>query len=49
MTLVPSYVAAMQPYVAGLSVDEVCRRFGLERAIKLASNENPLGPSPAGD
>jgi histidinol-phosphate aminotransferase len=46
MGLVPTYVAAMQPYVAGLSVDEVRRQFGLERAIKLASNENPLGASP---
>src|SRR5215472_10766313 len=46
IALVPSYIAAMEPYVTGLSIDEVRRRFGLERVIKLASNENPLGPSP---
>lgn len=46
MALVPAYIAAMRPYVAGLSVDEVRRRFGIQRAIKLASNENPLGASP---
>src|SRR5690242_6587542 len=46
MALVPSYVASLEPYVTGLSIDEVRRRFNLERVIKLASNENPLGPSP---
>jgi histidinol-phosphate aminotransferase len=44
--LVPSYIASMQPYVTGLSIEEVRRRYGLERVVKLASNENPLGPSP---
>lgn len=46
MKLVPPYVEALEPYEAGLSIDEVKRRFGLTRVIKLASNENPLGPSP---
>jgi histidinol-phosphate aminotransferase len=46
--VVPPYIAAMEPYVTGLSIEEVRRRFGLERVIKLASNENPLGPSPLG-
>jgi histidinol-phosphate aminotransferase len=36
----------MQPYVAGKPIEEVQREFGLDRIIKLASNENPLGPSP---
>jgi len=45
-TLVPPYIAAMEPYVTGLSIEEVRRRFGLERVVKLASNENPLGASP---
>lgn len=44
--LVPPYIESLRPYEAGLSIDEVRRRFGLERIIKLASNENPLGPSP---
>ncbi len=35
-------------YVPGRPIDEVARELGLETAnvIKLASNENPLGPSP---
>lgn len=39
--------ASMKPYVPGLSVEEVVSRFGLSDAVKLASNENPLGASPA--
>jgi len=46
MKLVPPYIAAMEPYVPGLAVDDVRRLYGLERAVKLSSNENPLGPSP---
>ena len=34
------------PYQPGKSSDEVRREFGLTKVIKLASNENPLGPSP---
>src|SRR5579884_2177674 len=45
-TLVPPYIAGMAPYVTGMSIEEAKRRYGLERAVKLASNENPLGPSP---
>lgn len=33
-------------YVAGISVEEIKERYGLDSVIKLASNENPLGPSP---
>ncbi len=33
-------------YEPGLPIEEIKRRYGLERVIKLASNENPLGPSP---
>ncbi|BDG61265.1 histidinol-phosphate transaminase [Caldinitratiruptor microaerophilus] len=39
-------VAALKPYSAGKSIEEVRREYGLTRIIKLASNENPLGPSP---
>jgi len=46
MPLVPPYIAALRPYEAGRSIEEVRREFGLTRVIKLASNENPLGPSP---
>ncbi|MCZ7585775.1 MAG: aminotransferase class I/II-fold pyridoxal phosphate-dependent enzyme [Deltaproteobacteria bacterium] len=34
-------------YVAGKSIDELARERGLRDIVKLASNENPLGPSPA--
>jgi histidinol-phosphate aminotransferase len=37
---------AVDPYVPGKPVEEVQREYGLEDVIKLASNENPLGPSP---
>src|SRR5579862_9728493 len=46
MPLVPSYIASLRPYEAGRSIDEVRRTYGLTRVSKLASNENPLGPSP---
>jgi histidinol-phosphate aminotransferase len=39
--------AGFDPYVPGLSVAEVRERFGLSAVIKMASNENPLGISPA--
>jgi histidinol-phosphate aminotransferase len=34
------------PYAHGLSKEEVSRQFGVEKPVKLASNENALGPSP---
>lgn len=34
------------PYSPGKPIDEVKRELGLERVIKLASNESPLGPLP---
>jgi len=46
MPLVPSYIASLRPYEPGRSPEEVKRRYGLARVVKLASNENPLGPSP---
>lgn len=33
-------------YTPGLTIDEIRERYRLERVIKLASNENPLGTSP---
>ena len=33
-------------YVAGKSAEQLRRERGLERIVKLGSNENPLGPSP---
>jgi histidinol-phosphate aminotransferase len=34
------------PYQTGKPIDEVAREMGLEKIVKLASNENPLGLSP---
>jgi histidinol-phosphate aminotransferase len=42
---VPDYLLKIQPYVPGKPIEEVERELGIQ-AIKLASNENPLGPSP---
>ncbi len=43
---VPEYVASLKPYKPGKPIDELAREKGLTRIVKLASNENPLGPSP---
>ena len=42
------YLESVQTYVPGLSIPEVAHRYGVpaERVAKLASAENPLGPSP---
>ena len=34
----------LKPYVPGKPIEAVKKEFGLERIVKLASNENPLGP-----
>lgn len=36
----------LTPYVPGKPIEEVKRELGIDDIIKLASNENPLGPSP---
>jgi histidinol-phosphate aminotransferase len=40
-------VGAIVPYEPGKPVEEVQRELGLERVVKLASNEGPFGPVPA--
>lgn len=42
----PDYITAIQPYVPGKPIEELQRELGISNSIKLASNENPLGPSP---
>ncbi len=37
-------VRGLQPYVPGKPIDELEREHGITQSIKLASNENPLGP-----
>jgi len=39
-------LSAIAPYVPGRPIEEVERELGLHGVSKLASNENPLGPSP---
>ena len=39
-------ILKITPYVAGKSIEEVQKEFGAKAWIKLASNENLLGPSP---
>ncbi|MBI3669228.1 MAG: histidinol-phosphate transaminase [Acidobacteria bacterium] len=43
--LIPGFIREINPYVPGKPIEEVERELKI-RAVKLASNENPLGPSP---
>jgi histidinol-phosphate aminotransferase len=45
----PSYIRGIAPYQPGKPTAELAREMNLDEAsiVKLASNENPLGPSPA--
>lgn len=45
-TTSPPWVHELAPYVPGKPSSELKRELGLDRVVKLASNENPLGPSP---
>ncbi|MDD3925199.1 MAG: histidinol-phosphate transaminase [bacterium] len=44
--LVRSCIIDLEPYEPGKPVEEVERELGITGVIKMASNENPLGPSP---
>ena len=44
--LYKDYVEGIHPYKPGKPIKEVERELGLRHVVKLASNENPLGPSP---
>ena len=46
MIKIPEFVSKLTPYKAGKPIDELAREKNLKRIVKLASNENPLGPSP---
>ncbi len=47
-SLTPEYVRRIAPYIPGKPVEELAREYGLAEKdiVKLASNENPRGPSP---
>jgi histidinol-phosphate aminotransferase len=40
-------LAELRPYEPGKPIEEVQRELGLDRVVKLASNEGPLGPFPS--
>jgi histidinol-phosphate aminotransferase len=42
-----AHLEGLERYEPGKPIEEVQRELGLRRVVKLASNENPLGPSPA--
>ncbi|HET8924530.1 MAG TPA: histidinol-phosphate transaminase [Candidatus Acidoferrum sp.] len=44
---IPEYIRGLPVYVPGKPIEEVERELKIH-AVKLASNENPLGPSPKG-
>lgn len=39
-------ISGLKPYQPGKPIEELEREYGVSNIIKLASNENPLGPSP---
>jgi len=46
MITVSENINNLMPYVPGKPIEELERELGISGSIKLASNENPLGPSP---
>ena len=44
--LVNKGILDLSPYKPGKPIEDLERELGIKNAIKLASNENPLGPSP---
>ena len=44
--LINPSIEGLTPYEPGKPIEDLEREFGINKAIKLASNENPLGPSP---
>ncbi len=46
MPLVPKHIQDLKPYQPGKSIEELKRELGLNKIVKLASNENPIGVSP---
>lgn len=44
MSLAVPGVRGLRPYEPGKPLEELAREYGIKEAIKLASNENPLGP-----
>jgi histidinol-phosphate aminotransferase len=45
-SLARAHIQRLRPYIPGKPIEEVEREYGVTDVVKLASNENPLGPSP---
>ena len=43
---IPEHIRALVPYPPGKPLEELEREYGITGSIKMASNENSLGPSP---
>lgn len=46
LDLVAPGVKGLKPYQPGKPIEELQREYGVQHVVKLASNENPLGPNP---
>ena len=44
--IIPAYIESLAPYIPGRLIEDVEAELGLSGIVKLASNENSLGPSP---
>jgi len=44
--VIAPHILSIPSYVPGKPIEELQRELGISQAVKLASNENPLGPSP---
>ncbi|GAB6144673.1 histidinol-phosphate transaminase [Desulfocicer niacini] len=43
---IPEYIKTIKAYEPGRPIEAIEREYGIKNSVKLASNENPLGPSP---
>ena len=46
MIKIPEHIKKLNPYKAGKPIEDLAREKNLNKIVKLASNENPLGSSP---
>jgi len=44
--LIRTALESIEPYEGGKPIEEVEREYGIDRVVKLASNEGPFGPFP---
>ena len=46
MVKAPEHIRSIKPYIPGKPIEELERELDIKGSVKLASNENPVGPSP---